>query len=73
MKATNKIAPAILRDPDAVKIYQVTVDLGNERWAELNYSEKTWATEEYNRIKSQGIYCGTWIKSITLNEHATRS
>lgn len=68
MKATNKIAPAILRDPEAVKIYQVWIDLGNDRWAELNYSEKTWAVEEYNRIKGLGIYCGSWIKEIIIQE-----
>jgi hypothetical protein len=68
MKATNKIAPALLSDPDAVKVYQVIVDLGNSRWVELNYSEKTWATEEYNRIKGIGIYCGAWIKTISLQE-----
>lgn len=68
MKATNKIAPAILRDPEAIKIYQVWIDLGNDRWAELNYSEKTWAVEEYNRIKGAGIYCGSWIKEIIIQE-----
>ena len=68
MKATNKIAPALLSDPEAVKVYQVIVDLGNNRWAELNYSEKTWATDEFNRIKGIGIYCGAWIKQITIQE-----
>ena len=68
MKATNKIAPALLTDPETRKIYQVTVDLGNDRWAELNYTEKTWATDEYNRIKGAGIYCGCWIKSIEIKD-----
>jgi hypothetical protein len=68
MKATNKIAPALLTDPDVIKIYRVTVDLGNNRWIELNFTEKTMATDEYNRIKGQGIYCGSWIKSIEIKD-----
>lgn len=68
MKATNKIAPALLTDPLARKIFQVVIDLGNDRWAELNFTEKTWAVEEYNRIKGQGIYCGSWIKQIEIKD-----
>jgi hypothetical protein len=68
MKASNKIAPALLTDPTAVKTYLVEVDLGNGRWARLEYSEKEWATNEYKRIKGQGIYCGAWIKSIEIKD-----
>jgi hypothetical protein len=68
MKATNKIAPALLTDPLAVRTYLVEVDLGNGRWARLEFSEKEWATSEYNRIRGQGIYSGAWVKNITLKE-----
>jgi hypothetical protein len=68
VKAQNKINPVILVSPDAVKTYQVTVDLGNGRWAELNFSERDMATAEYNRIKGQGIYCGAWIKEIQIRD-----
>jgi hypothetical protein len=68
MRAQNKITPAIMANPEAVKTYRVAVDLGNSRWAELNFSERDMATSEYNRIKSQGIYCGAWIKTIILKE-----
>ena len=68
MKSQNKITPAIMANPEAVKRYLVEVDLGNNRWARLEYSEKDWATGEYNRIRAQGIYCGAWIKTITLKE-----
>lgn len=68
MKATNKIPPALLNDPAQIKIYRIKVDLGNNRWVELNFTEKTWATNEYNRIKGQGVYCGSWIKSIEIKE-----
>ena len=70
MQAKNKIKPTLLSDPDQVKFYQVKIDLGNGRWAELNFSEKVWALNEYNRIKSASIYCDSWIKSITLEELA---
>ena len=68
MKSQNKITPAIMSKPEAVKTYRVAIDLGNDRWAELNFSERDMATVEYNRIKSQSIYCGAWLKSITLEE-----
>ena len=68
MRAQNKITPAIMANPEAVKIYCVGIDLGNGRWAELNFSEREMATAEYNRIKGQGIYCGAWIQSILIEE-----
>jgi hypothetical protein len=68
MRAQNKITPAIMANPAAVKTYCVGIDLGNRRWAELNFSEREMAASEYNRIKGQGIYCGAWIKSITLED-----
>jgi hypothetical protein len=57
-----------MANPEAVKIYGVGIDLGNGRWAELNFSERDMATAEYNRIKGQGIYCGAWIQSILIEE-----
>jgi hypothetical protein len=69
MRAQNKIAPALLTDPTLVKTYLVEVDLGNGRWARLEYSEKDWATSEYNRIKGQGIYAGAWVQSVILKEN----
>jgi hypothetical protein len=70
MRAQNKITPAIMANPEAVKTYCVGIDLGNGRWAELNFSERDMATAEYNRIKGQGIYCGAWLKSIVLEDRA---
>ena len=68
MKAQNKITPAIMANPDAVKTYCVGIDLGAGRWAELNFSERDMATSEYNRIRGQGIYCGAWIKEIQIRD-----
>jgi hypothetical protein len=68
MKAQNKITPALFINLTKNKNYQVVIDLGNNRWAELNFSERDWAVGEYNRIKGLGIYCGSWIKEITLKE-----
>jgi hypothetical protein len=70
MRAQNKITPAIMANPEAVKTYCIGIDLGNGRWAELNFSERAMAASEYNRIKGQGIYCDCWIKSITLEDRA---
>jgi hypothetical protein len=70
MRAQNKITPAIMANPEAVKTYCIGIDLGNGRWAELNFSERAMAAAEYNRIKGQGIYCDFWIKSITLEDRA---
>jgi hypothetical protein len=68
MKSKIKITPALFGDPLEAKVYRVDIDLGNNRWAHLDFSEKAWALAEYNRIKGQGIYCSTWIKEITLKE-----
>lgn len=69
MKAQKKITAAIFGNPAEHRVYQVVIDLGNNRWAELNFSERDWALGEYNRIKGLGIYCGSWIKEITLKEN----
>lgn len=68
MKAQKRVTPALLGNPEDPKSYQISIDLGNGRWAELNFSERDMATAEYNRIKSQGIYTGAWITTITLQE-----
>ena len=68
MKTQKKITAAIFADPTQNKNYQVQIDLGNNRWAELNFSERDWAVTEFTRIKGLGIYCGAWIKEITLKE-----
>ena len=54
--------------PEVVKTYRVAIDLGNGRWSELDFSERDMATAEYNRIRAQGIYCGAWLKNISLEE-----
>jgi hypothetical protein len=68
MKTTNKLKSALLDNDTTTKAYQVKIDLGNGRWAELNFSEKVWAQAEYNRIKVSSIYCDNWVKTITLDE-----
>jgi hypothetical protein len=68
MRAQKKITPAILGDTTSIKSYRIDIDIGNDRWAELNFSEREMATSEFNRIKGQGIFCGAWIKEISLNE-----
>lgn len=68
MKTTNKLKSALLDNDSISKVYQVKIDLGNGRWAELNFSEKAWAQAEYNRIKALSIYCDNWVKTITLEE-----
>jgi hypothetical protein len=68
MKAQKQITPALLVNPIEPKVYQVAVNLGKDRWAELNFSERDMATAEYNRIKGQSIYCGVWITEIQLKE-----
>jgi hypothetical protein len=68
MRTTNKLKPALLDNSQAEKFYQVRIGLGNLRWAELNFSEKSWAQAEYNRIKGAGIYCQAWIETITIEE-----
>ena len=57
-----------MANPEAVKTYCIGIDLGNGRWAELNFSERDMATAEYNRIRGQGIYCGAWIKEIQIRD-----
>ena len=68
MKTTNKLKPLLEANPTAPQGYQVRVEFSNGRWAELNFSERDMATAEYNRIKAQSIYCGAWLKNISLEE-----
>ncbi len=68
MQTSKKIKPALLDNQEQPKIYQVRVDLGNKRWAQLNYSDKEFAVAEYNRIKAASIYCACWVNSIILEE-----
>ena len=68
MRTQKKITAALFSNPEQKPIYQVAIDLGNNRWAELNFSEREWAQTEFDRIKGLGIYCGAWIKEILLKE-----
>lgn len=68
MKTANKLKAALETNLDAPVGYQIRVEFSNGRWAELNFSEKSWAQAEYNRIKGAGIYCQAWIETITIEE-----
>ena len=68
MKTENKLKSALLDNTTRPKAYQVKIDLGNGRWAKLNFSEKIWAQAEYNRIKASSIYCDNWVKTITIED-----
>jgi len=68
MKTANKLKAALETNLDAPVGYQVKVQFSNGRWAELNFSEKIWAQQEFNRIRAQGIYCESWIVNATLEQ-----
>jgi hypothetical protein len=68
MKTQKKVMPILLGNPTDPKIYKIFIGFSNNRWAELKFNEKDMAMSEYNRIRSTGIYSGTWIKELILEE-----
>ena len=68
MKPGNKLKAALLASEPTGTVYQVRVSMSNGRWATLQFSEKAWAQNEYNRIKAAGIYCDSWITACELEE-----
>jgi len=67
MKTKNTLKPALL-ESDEVKSYVVKINLNGGRWAELEFSGRDMARDEFNRIKAAGIYCGAWVDSMALGE-----
>jgi hypothetical protein len=68
MKTANKLKPLLLDNPQRPQGYQVRVEFSNDRWAELNFSEKLWAQMEFNRIRAAGIYLDSWVVHATLEQ-----
>jgi hypothetical protein len=49
--------------------YRVVINLGKHDRAVLDFTNKTHAQMECNRIRAAGTYCGAWVVGIEL--HAT--
>jgi hypothetical protein len=61
-----KQKPALL-DNTQPKKYVIFLTVGNDI-VEMTFTNRSMAQEEYNRIKSQGIYAGRWIIHIQFDE-----
>jgi hypothetical protein len=66
MAQSMKQKPALL-DNTQPKKYNIFLTVGNDI-VEMTFTDKTMAQDEYNRIKSAGIYAGRWIKHIQFDE-----
>lgn len=67
MKSRNKTTAALL-DTGQNKIWHINIELRGGRWAKMRFNDRDLAQQEFNRIRSGGIYCGIWIENIELGE-----
>jgi len=53
--------------PKTEPSYRVVINLGKHDRAVLDFTNKTHAQMECNRIRAAGVYCGAWVHEISLN------
>jgi hypothetical protein len=63
---TKKIKPALLDNVSSSRIWRVAITTNNGHWARLDFSDRSAAELEYNRIRSASIFAQSWIHTITL-------
>lgn len=49
-------------------IYNVLVEVKNQPFARLGFTDRSTAQHEFNRIKASGVYGGAWITKIEFLE-----
>ena len=64
----KKLTPTLLDNPTTPKEYQVRIRLRGDNWVEMRSPVKQIMLDEYNRIRSQGIYGGSWVEGIEMVE-----
>lgn len=67
---TKKLKPVLLENHEQPRIWQINITTSNNQWARMEFSDKTTADSEYLRIRSQGIFGGSWIRNIVLESVA---
>jgi hypothetical protein len=67
MKATKKVIPALLGDPQTPNMWLLSIRTKYD-WCEMKFSNKQQADSEYKRIKAQGTFGGAWLTEIHLEE-----
>lgn len=60
----KKPLAALLETPDQERTFHITVETNSGARADMKYTSKLMAQQEYNRIRSQGVFCGEWIKFV---------
>ena len=66
MQETLAKAPKVAK-PKPEPSYRVVINLGRHDRAVLDFTNKTHAQMECNRIRAAGTYCGAWVHEISLN------
>jgi hypothetical protein len=67
MKATKKIIPALLGDPQTPNRWLLRIKTKSD-WCEMRFSSKLHANMEYQRIKASMTFGGAWIIELNLEE-----
>lgn len=68
MKSKNKLTAVLLSDETKPSYWTVRISFSRNNWAELRFSQKAPALEEFNRIKAAGIYTGQWVEKVEIDE-----
>ena len=63
---TKKLKPLLLENADTPKIWRISITTSNRRWAKMDFGDRQTADNEYNRIRSLGVFGGSWLQDITL-------
>lgn len=67
---TKKLRPVLLENHEQPRIWQINITTSNNQWARMEFSDRTTAETEYNRIRSQGVFGGGWIRDIVFESLA---
>lgn len=59
--------PKLLADPQRPSSWELEIKIGEE-WVTMTFSSESRARNQYNQLRSLGVYADSWITSIRLRE-----
>jgi hypothetical protein len=68
MRTRVTTIPKLLTDPVRPSSWEIKINLGREEWVLMIFSEERRARNQYNQLRSSGIYAESWITEIELRE-----
>ena len=67
MRTRVTTIPKLLTDPVRPSSWEIKINFGTE-WVLMIFSDERRARNQYNQLRSSGIYAESWITEIELRE-----